>query len=247
MNADTIPAPLPPGLLVYLDGHDVARIDDTIATLHRCAAVAALVLCEGVNGHQVPIPTFVRACERLRAADITPIGFTFPRVTGDLVDSRAHFRACCVAARVDGQLDAEPETIGKDGSGRPVLAHWTPSLLAPWLDADPRMSITTTRAEAGHLGSHNRRTFAQLEAQTSTDTLEQALLVFGRYSEPEQIVLVTGVFDQKDDPRTVDEIRRDLARCTTQAKRSGAHAIWSAHTLTPAKADVHREWALTTF
>lgn len=225
---------IPTGLAVYLDSHDVQRIDATIAKLQRCGAAIALVPCEslpyeGPHGPIVPrlsLPTLARICDQLRAADITPIVYSFPAVDGDLRDSLAHYRAALVTTGAHGQLDAEPH----HGT------HWTPAALAPWLDADPDMSITTTRAEIGHLGAHGRCVWLQLERQASTATLAAAV------RKAPDAILVTGLFDERDNPRTLDEIRVDLDRCAVHSARLGIHGFWSAHTMSDAEADLLRGW-----
>ena len=57
-----------------------------------------------------------------------------PIKISDMADARAHYRACrslCDA----GQLDAEPRQTGRHDDVS-IMAHWSPSLLQPWLDAD---------------------------------------------------------------------------------------------------------------
>lgn len=228
-------------LSLYCDSHDASHMDETIATFQRATATQALVMISGPNDWQMPEREVAQVCTRFRDASIDAIVVAFPPVDGDMRDARQHLRAVKVATGARAQLDAEPRVVRHDTSGLPVLAHWHQGAVAYWRDDVD--SITTTRAEAPHLGEHGLRVYAQLEQQNSTETLANALLVFGRYSELSDIVIVTGVFDQPGDPRTLDEERADLARCTAHAKLVGEHGAWSAHTLTPPKADVLREWA----
>jgi hypothetical protein len=81
-----------------------------------------------------------------------------------------------------------------------------------------------------------------LESQTSFDTLDAALKIFTKATPLDRITLVSGVFNQPDDPRTLDEVHDDLVRALPQARRVRRHAIWSAHTLDAPKADLVRAW-----
>jgi hypothetical protein len=226
---------------LYCDAHDSSHMDATIATFHRATATQALVMISGPNGWQMPEREAAQVCTRFRDENVDPIVVAFPPVDGDLRDARQHLRAVRIATGSRGQLDAEPRVVGHSTAGLPVLAHWHQGAVAYWRDDVD--SITTTRAEAPHLGDHGLRVYAQLEQQNSTETLANALLVFGRYTDLANIVIVTGVFDQPGDPRTIAEERVDLDRCTAHAKLVGEHGAWSAHTLTPPKADALREWA----
>lgn len=229
----------PDGLSVYLGSGDMQALDrgdgPTLALLRRCGATAALVLVESVDGRRQSPERVERVCDRLRAADIAPLLYAFPDVTGDLSASIAHLAACREATRAPCQWDIEP----RHDAGS--VTHWTPALLGPLLTAEPLASITTTRRELGRLGDHGREVWLQLEAQTSTDTLAQAL------SKAPDAVLVTGLFDSTGDPRDLREVVRDLERCTVQAKRTGRHAVWSAQSMSVAEADALRSWALGTW
>jgi hypothetical protein len=114
------------------------------------------------------------------------------------------------------------------------------------LASDGAASITSTSAEMHADGRmrwspRTREVWLQLEGQTSTDTLDRRLRTYP------DAVLVTGVFDEPTDPRTVEETKRDLERSTPQAKRKRRHAIWSAHTMTGPKADAIKAWSDRTF
>lgn len=228
-----------PGLWLYCDSHDVIHVAETVATLRRCGAVGAVAMIEGITpggSQRMPLDRIKRLVDACRAVDVDVILCAFPDVRGELVASRDWLADACELLGCEGQLDAEP----REG------AHWSPSLLDPWLGI-AHLSITTTRIEAPRLGPHNRRVWAQLEQQTSVSTLPQAIAIFSKVTAPESIVLVTGAFDQNGDVRTIEEVHADLARCAPHAKVSGQHAVWSAHTVSPAEADALRSWALETF
>lgn len=222
---------IPPGLAVYCDSHDVIHTSETLSILRRAGARSGLLLIEGVNGHRMPVDVVRRTADALRESEIAPLIFTFPAVDGDLSASRDWYLRMREEIDCLGQLDAEP-----NGD-----AHWSEALLDPWLKADRLMSITSTSAEAPRLGKHGRLFFLQLEMQNSVATLSQRLKVYP------DAVCVTGVFDQKSDIRTVAEVMADLRACTAQARRTGLHAEWSAHTLTWAKADATRRWVVETW
>lgn len=222
-----------PGLWLYLDSFDMREVDASIATLRDCGAVGALVLIESVDRRRQPVSRVVEVCKRLRDHDIAPILYAFPDVTGDLTSSLTHYAKCHVATGAPGQLDAEPH----------AGTHWQPSTLAPWLRFDRALSITSTRAEAPHMGTHGRQLWLQAEAQTSTLHLAKSLKTW-----PDAIV-VTGAFGSTNDPRTLLDVRTDLARCQPQARRTGAHAVWSAHAL-ERRPDLRaelRSWAVETW
>jgi hypothetical protein len=190
---------------------------------------------KGAHGPVTPrldVDDFVHAEAYLRARGFRVVAVSFPAVDGDLDAARAHLAACCAATGAFGQLDAEPHA-GK---------HWTPELLAPWLSADPDLIVTSTRAELPRLGRLDRELWLQLEQQTSTLTLDKALIVAERATPLERVVCVGGLFDDQDDPRSPDEIRRDLDTCATQTRRSGRFAEWSAKSLGGAKARVLSTW-----
>jgi len=231
-------APIRRGLWVYCDSSDVIHTERSIPTLRRCGAVGAIAMIEGITptgAQRMPLDRVRRFVDACRAAGLDVTLCAFPDVRGDLIASRDALAHACGMLGCHAQLDAEP---------RPP-AHWTPALLAPWL-ALYDLSITTTRVEAPRLGTHNRTTWAQLEQQTSVATLSKALAIFSRTTPLEQIVLVTGAFDQSPEQggtRTLAELRADLDACTGQARVSGAHAVWSAHAIDDAEADALREWA----
>lgn len=222
---------LPDGLAVYLGSGDMAAIErgrgSSLSLLRRCGATMAMVLCESVDERRQPAKRFAAVCAALRSIDVVPIGYSFPCLTGDLVESRFHFQKCAPFADAM-QWDIEPH------QGH----HWTPEVLAPLLALDPHASITTTRVELPHLGEHGREVWLQLEAQTSIDTLGPAL------RKAPDATLVTGLFDSKGNPRELGEVRRDLERCSAQAGRIGRHAVWSLQSMSVSEADALREWAL---
>lgn len=238
----TLPA-LPRGLAIYVPIADAQAdtIDGTIAKLRACGAAIAVVMIQGLpyagaRGQlitpRLAVARFSSVAARLRASGIEVVACSFPAVDGDLVDALAHLRACAGEAGTHAQLDAEP----RGG------AHWSPSLIRPWLDALPEMSITSTRAELPRIGWFAGEVWLQLEAQTSTDTLSQAIALATRSTIRDRIVPVCGVFDEQGDPRTTDEIRRDLDRCTPQARVSGRMGEWSSRSLTASKCAALRQW-----
>jgi hypothetical protein len=235
--SDTLPAPPSPGIHLFADSHDVDAHEATVATALRCGATALLPCIEGQNGHRPKRDSLLRMRDLCDKRAISLLPFTFPDIFGDHSRSRGWAVAISDELGTSFILDAEP----KAGT------HWTPMLLKPWLACDRRMVITTTRAEAPHLGPHDRLVYAQAEQQTSIDTLDQMLAIFGRFTPLDRVIVTTGSFNQPGDPRTVDEVRRDLERCQPQALRSSAHAIWSAHTTSPEKADAVRAFALETW
>lgn len=227
------------GLHVYLGSGDMVAMPATLATLARCGATGALVLVESVDGRRQPVERVVSVCAALRASKVEPMLYSFPAIDGDLYASRVHLGKCHVATGAPTQLDAEPH----DGT------RWSAQTVAPWLASDRSLSITTTRAEAPRVGKHDRDVWAQLESQTSTQTLVRALTTFTRFAPLARIVLVTGVFGSDTDPRTTDEVRVDLARCTAQARRTGRHGVWSARSLAsrPDLCAVLHEWSAATW
>lgn len=230
------------GLWVYCDSSDVIHVERSIPTLRRCGAVGAIAMIEGITptgAQRMPLDRVRRFVDAAKAAGLDVTLCAFPDVRADLIASRDWLADACEALGCHAQLDAEP---------RPP-AHWTPALVEPWLSIYD-LSITTTRVEAPRLGSHNRTMWAQLEQQTSVATLSKALAIFSRTTPLEQIVLVTGALDQAPDQggrRTIEEVHADLTRCAPQARVSGAHAVWSAHTIGPAEADALREWSAEVF
>lgn len=236
MDADTLRPPFRPGVRVYCDSRDVMHPKETVAKLRRCACVEALPLIEGVNGHRVSVDVLRDFVDEAAAADITCMPFSFPAVNGELARSIDHFLACKRETRCRMQWDVEPLPIG---GGR--VMHWSQAMLDKLLAADPDATITSTRAELPRFDARGRLVYLQLESQTSTDTLEHVLRQWP------DAVLVTGLFDNEGDPRTIDEVLRDLERCTPQAKRTGAHVLWSAHTMSELEADRIAAWAIETW
>jgi hypothetical protein len=234
--------PARPGLRLYAGSGDVRATDDTVATLRRAGAVECLAISESNDGRVAKMADLLELQAKCAEHDITVVPCAFPGLAGDMTASRAWFKECCETLKVRGQLDAEPAHPG-DGK----VFHWGPSTLAPWLAMDCLGSITTTRAEAPHLGAHDRRVYAQLESEQSFDTLSHALRVFTRYTETDRVVLVTGLFDKGENKRTLAEIRADLHRATPQAIASGALAAWSCASMSAAEADAYREWACATW
>lgn len=233
-----------PGLWVYLDGHDVARMASTVAKLRRCGAVGALPLIEGVNGHRVPVDTVAHACDVLAAADIDAMPFAFPNLTGNLAASIGHMHAVRQATRRRGQWDIEPIGMGRVGGvlgGDPPVLHWSQSSVDLLLEAEPDATITSTRVELLHFDPRGHELWLQREQQNSMDAPSSSV---ERWPDA---VWVTGVFDQAGDARTLLEVGRDLDRCTPQARKTGTHGIWSAHTLNDAECDLLREWSLATW
>lgn len=221
------------GLWIYLGSGDMARPSETVATLRACGAIGALVLVESVDGRRQPLARVAAMVDALAAADVSAILYSFPSVTGDLYASRIHLAKCAALTGAGTQLDAEPH----DGT------HWSPALLAPWLSAFSALSITSTRAELPYLGEHGRETWLQAEAQTSIDVLPKSLRKWPR------ALVVTGAFGSEADPRTHAEFARDLARCQAQARKTGAHAVWSAASLRvrPDLCDEIRAWVVATW
>ncbi len=222
------------GLAVYLGSSDMSAIErgkgPQLALLRRCGATMAMVLIESVDGRRQSWKRVAAVCAALRAVDISPIAYSFPDLNGDLVGTRLHYAQCREYADA-GQWDLEP----KHGN------HWSPKVIAPMLALDPHASITTTRVELPYLGDHGRDVWLQLEAQTSIDTLAQALRL------APDATLATGLFDNENNPRTLAEIKHDLVRCTEHAARIGRHAVWSLQSMSVAEADALREWALATW
>jgi hypothetical protein len=220
------------GLAVYLGSGDMAAIErgkgPQLSLLKRCGATMAMVLCESVDGRRQSSKRFAAVCAALRSIDVVPIGYSFPNLEGDLVETALHFTSCAPFANAM-QWDLEPHAGN----------HWTPKLLAPLLALDPHASITSTRVELPHLGDHGREVWLQLEAQTSLDTLDSAL------RKAPDAVLVTGLFDGLGNPRELREVKRDLERAAPQAQRIGKHAVWSLQSMSVSEADALREWALS--
>jgi hypothetical protein len=230
------------GIHLYCDSSDVIHVERSVPTLVRSGAVGAVAMVEGITpggSQRVPLDRVRRFVDAVRAKNITPTLCAFPDIGGDLIASRDHLAEMGETLRCAVQLDAEPR------AGR----HWTHETLLPWLSI-AELTITTTRIEAPHLGPHNRTVFAQLEQQTSTATLSQALTIFSHYSPLENIVPVLGDFDQGEPQggkRTLEELHVDLTRVGPQAKLAGALAVWSAHSTDGTEADALRDFAAATF
>jgi hypothetical protein len=231
-----------PGLRLYAGSGDVRDADGTLSTLLRAGAVECLAISESNDGRVAKMADLLELQAKCAEHDISVVPCSFPGLAGDMTASRAWFKECCETLKVRGQLDAEPAHPG-DGK----VFHWGPSTLAPWLAMDCLESITTTRAEAPHLGAHDRMVYAQLEDQSSLDSLTHAMRIFTRYTETDRVALVLGLFDQGSDKRTLTEIRADLHRATPQAITSGALAAWSCASMSAAEADAYREWVCATW
>lgn len=233
----------PTGLWIYCGSGAVAAPTETVATLRACGASLAIAMVEGITpggSQRMPTVSVARFCDAARAANIATILCAFPDVLGGedaLLRSRDHLVDLGDLIHCRTQLDAEPRRR-RTPAGLEVV-HWTPALLGPWLHiAD--LSITTTRIEAPHLGPHDRLCLAQLEQPTSFDTVgdllddrhSDAMDVFCRYSQVEDIVLVGGAFDLgRTDVRTAEDMRHDFERARPQSQRSGAYALWDARAL----------------
>lgn len=243
---------LPTGLAVFCNlgaVRDDAHVDASIATLRSCGASIAPVMVEGLpysGARGQPITPriqparFKTIAARMRAHGIEPVACSFPAIDGDLDDARGHLAACRVEAGTLAMLDAEPRRRG--GDPKAELVHWTPALVEPWRRDDPALIVTSTRAELPHLGWFPGEVWLQLEAQTSTATLADAIALATRTTIRDRLVPVCGVFDEQGDPRTPDEIRVDLERCTPQARAAGRLGEWSVASVTAAKAAVLRAW-----
>lgn len=223
------------GLAVYLGSADMVALErgkgPQLALLRRCAATMAMVLIESNDERRQPLSRIQAVCKALRSIDVAPILYSFPSLTGDLVESRLHYEKCTRETGAPGQWDIEPK------NGR----HWTPVELAPLLACDSGASITSTRHQLPKLGDHGREVWLQLESQESTDTLGLAL------RKAPHATIVLGLFDAENNPRTTGEVRRDLERCTEQAKMVGRLAVWSLASMSVAEADLLREWSIATW
>lgn len=235
--------PLPDGLFIFLGSGDMKEIDDhgeksaTLAKLLRAGAIGAVVLIESVEGTRQRVARVLHVCELLRARGITPVLMSFPSVLADVGAAIGHALECERATGARLMWDIEPRRLAADR-----VVHWTARGVARLRAAVPHALVTSTRIELPKLGDvDDAEVWLQLEQQTSTDTLAKVL---ERWPDA---VCVTGVFDDEDDKRTLDEIRRDLERCTAQAKKTGRHGVWSARSMSLEEADVHREWALSTW
>jgi hypothetical protein len=232
-----------PGLRIYCDSHDVANAPRcTIDIALRAGAVGVIAMVEGIiperGSRRIPVETVERFVSMAHAADLHVTACAFPDVRDDHAESLRHLDRCDAAGADDIELDAEP----RDG------AHWSAAKLRPWLERhNPVGSITTTRIEATRLGVHGRRLRGQLEQLTSVDTLADALSRLSRGTRLDLVEPVIGAFDQRGIVRTVAMMRRDLDRCTPQARLAGGLAVWSAHTLDEDEADALREWTLATW
>ena len=232
---------------LFVNWDDIVDVDKTIAKLHACTAKRAIVMAQPALdkpslGHRVR--TFADACHD---AGIAVSLCTGPTVIArerplDHRDRLLLLASECAAAPM---LDAEPTKI--DGA----LAHWSEALIAPWLE-HPAVQITSTRAELPRIGWHGRWLYLQLEGQTSTDTLSQALAIAERTTDRSRIVCVPGTFDDvKDgvviDKRTLAEVERDLRRCTAQARLSGRLAEFVARTTDARECELLSRWARETW
>lgn len=231
----------PDGLWSYLGSGDVAEVarygarSETIDKLLRAGCVGALPMIESVEGTRQPLARVVDVVGALAEAHLSAILASFPSILGSLSRSFAHMAAVRDATGCAVQWDVEPKHV----EGRAV--HWTQRALDVALEAEPGASITSTRLELPRLDVRGREVWLQLEQQTSTATIADVL---GRWPTA---ICITGVFDQRGDPRTLDEVRRDLERCRGQAVRTGKHGVWSARSMSGPECDVLRTWALATW
>jgi hypothetical protein len=126
--------------------------------------------------------------------------------------------------------------------------HWTPEALQPWRHIN-ELSLTTTAAEAPHLGRFDGLLLGQLEQPESFDALDRKLEKFVACSALDDVVLVSGAFDIGRRVRTPAMMRRDQERAVSQAKRAGAFACWDVRALakSTAKCDALRDGALAMF
>lgn len=218
------------GVEIFCNWHDVAEASDrTLRVLREAGATRAIPMVQAAIAGPTSMRNNAPAVRRF-VAQAKAHGFEVTLCTGpavlvaqDPLRCRDNLAALCRELGCPPMLDAEPVRVAE------VLRHWTPELLAPWLElAD--LEVTTTRAEVTHLGRHGRVDYAQLEGQDSTATLPQAMALHMRSTDRERIVPVIGDFDAKGDPRTLAEVRTDLDRCTPQAKLAGRLAVWVAQT-----------------
>lgn len=228
------------GIELFTNWKDITELRSrTFEILEAAGATRAIVMAQ-------PALNKPALADRVRtfAAECSAKGIAVSLCTGPAVieyaaplQIRDRLAALCRDTGATPMLDAEPVHVK-----RPNEQRWSPERVKPWLDV-PEMQITTTRFEAPRIGAHARVTYAQLEGQTSTDTLAQALQIFCRYTPMERIVITLGSFDSEGDKRTLDEVKRDLERCTAQAKLSGRLAMFVAQTTSLAEAEAMRSWA----
>jgi hypothetical protein len=230
---------------IFVNWKDITELSDrTFEILEAAGAKRAIVMAQPALNKPA-----LRDRVRSFAEECSALGIAVSLCTGPAViemaaplEMRDRLAQLCRETGATPMLDAEPVHVGK-----PNQQRWSPERLAPWLTV-PELQITTTRMEAPRIGAHARVTYAQLEGQTSTDTLAQALQIFCRYTPLDRIVVTLGSFDSPDgDKRTLDEMRRDLDRCTDQARLSGRLAMFVAQTTSLAEAQLMREWAERTW
>lgn len=236
----------PTGLWVYAGTGAVSSPVESVATLRRCGAALSIAMIQGItpSGDQrLPSATVARYVQACRDSAIDVILCAFPSVAlgeAHLLESRDHLADLSERLHCRPQLDAEPD---EDQDGE--LVHWTTGLVGLYLHIEG-LSITTTAAEAPHVGKHDRLTLGQLEQPDSFAALERKLEIFERYSAPEDIVLVGGAFDVGRTVRTGAMMRRDQVRAMAQYRRSGAYACWDVRALAKSaeRCDALREMAL---
>jgi hypothetical protein len=235
-------------LSLYANWHDLTAVDTdvTIGKLRAAGAKRAIPMVQlaiaseaALRSRRGAVIDFAAACHEHGIAVTLCTG---PAVltAADPLGCRDRLVKLCAEVSATPMLDAEPV------KERGILRHWSPEMLRPWLTV-PTLQITTTRMEAPHLGHHGRVDYAQLEGQTSTATLSQALAIHARTTDRERIVPVLGSFDSAGDPRTLAEMRIDLERCEAQARLSGALAVWVAQTTSEAECEILREWGARVF
>lgn len=229
---------------VFCNWHDQAQAADrTMSVLSASGATRAILMVQPAiasdRGLRMYGPVVARFADRCVAA-----GVQLSMCTGlgvleapDQQGAINRLTALCDDHGATPMLDAEPLHVRT-----PREVHWTPQLLKRWLEV-PEMEVTTTRAEVAHLGQYDRRTYVQLEGQTSTATISHAYSLFRHYVASSPLVPTIGDFDSPGDPRTLDDVRVDLERCRPYALEAGALAVWVAQTTSPAEAALLRTWA----
>ena len=226
---------------LFVNWKDITDLRDrTFEILDACGAKRAIVMAQpALNKPSLrdKVRSFAIECHQRSLAVSLCTGPAVIEYAAPL-EMRDRLAALCTEVRATPMLDAEPVHVG-----RPNEQRWSPERIAPWLTI-PELQITTTRMEAPRIGAHGRVTYAQLEGQASTATLDHALRTFERYTPIERVVPVLGSFDSPDgDKRTIDEVRTDLERCTAQARTCGRLAMFVAQTTSLAEAQLIREWA----
>jgi hypothetical protein len=228
---------------IFVNWKDITELQDrTFEILEAAGARRAIVMAQAalnVPRLRSRVHSFV---ERCKAQSIAVSLCTGPQILeyDAPLTIRDHLVSLCRETGSTPMLDAEPSGPLK------AQKHWSAERLAPWLEV-PDMQITTVRREAPRMGAHARITYAQLEGQTSTDTLDHALRIFEKYSPIDRVIPTLGSFDSTDDKRTLAEIQLDLDRCTDQARTCGRLAMFVAQTTSRAEAELLAAWAKRTW